>query len=56
VHTEFKRVLVPTLTVFITSGLPYAIEDDNRDQVDTKDIQSHFLFASGLQHALLALL
>lgn len=54
VHTVFKWFLVPVLTVFIASGLPYSTEDDNRDQVDTEEIQSHFLFASGSQHAPLA--
>lgn len=42
------------LTVFIASGLPYAMEYYNRHQVDTEEIQSHFLFASGLQHTPLA--
>lgn len=53
-HTEFKWVLVPMLIVFTASGLPYAMEDDSRHQVDTEEIQSHFLFASGLQHTPLA--
>ena len=53
-HTEFKWFLVPMLIVFIASGLPYAIEYDNRDQVDREEIQSHFLFGSGSQHAPLA--
>lgn len=42
------------LTLFIASGLPCAIEDDNRDWVDTEEIRSNFLFASGSQHAPLA--